>query len=245
MVYNTLNYWVCGLCPLPGILNTRKQSVSEAESIFVLRWRERETLCWVPYKELTSITVPRLALSKESNRVGATSPHLCTETSFFRNVLFSSTFNFWRWSESRNPVTLKCQCVLTEYSSQLQHTRSFEVCGNYCVGQEIVFRSTRVHRHFRFLHSFFLTRIELVIVLCLRLKCYLLLFGDCWDKTYATEIERCTLHHFLYPNLVWITHLTNITRIWEKFSTNWGEVDRVYVVDGKARTKEATKKTKT
>jgi hypothetical protein len=49
MEYNTQNYWVFGLCPSSGILETRKHNVSETGSVSVL------LLCRVPYKELTSI----------------------------------------------------------------------------------------------------------------------------------------------------------------------------------------------
>jgi hypothetical protein len=37
MVYNTQNYWVFGLCPSSGILETRKHNVSETGSVSVLR----------------------------------------------------------------------------------------------------------------------------------------------------------------------------------------------------------------
>jgi hypothetical protein len=33
VVYDTQNYWISGLCPLPGILNTRKHNVSETGSM--------------------------------------------------------------------------------------------------------------------------------------------------------------------------------------------------------------------
>jgi hypothetical protein len=38
LVYNTPNYWVLGLCPSSGILETRKHNVSETVSVAVLRW---------------------------------------------------------------------------------------------------------------------------------------------------------------------------------------------------------------
>jgi hypothetical protein len=38
MAYNTQNYWVFGLFPLPGILETRKHDVSETGSVSVFRW---------------------------------------------------------------------------------------------------------------------------------------------------------------------------------------------------------------
>jgi hypothetical protein len=39
-VYNTHNYWVFGLCPSCGILETRKHNVLETGSVSVLRWGE-------------------------------------------------------------------------------------------------------------------------------------------------------------------------------------------------------------
>jgi hypothetical protein len=38
MVYNSQNYWVFGLCPSFGILETRKHNDSETGSVSVLRW---------------------------------------------------------------------------------------------------------------------------------------------------------------------------------------------------------------
>jgi hypothetical protein len=37
MVYNSQNYWVCGLCPFSGIPNTRNCSVLETGSVSILR----------------------------------------------------------------------------------------------------------------------------------------------------------------------------------------------------------------
>jgi hypothetical protein len=37
MVYDTQNYWVFGLCPSSGILETRKRSVSETGPVSVFR----------------------------------------------------------------------------------------------------------------------------------------------------------------------------------------------------------------
>jgi hypothetical protein len=42
MEYNTQDYWVFGLCPSSGILDTRKHDVSETGSVPVLRWRRGE-----------------------------------------------------------------------------------------------------------------------------------------------------------------------------------------------------------
>jgi hypothetical protein len=43
MVYDTQNYWVSGLRPSSGILNTRKHNVSETGSVSILRWGEGDT----------------------------------------------------------------------------------------------------------------------------------------------------------------------------------------------------------
>jgi hypothetical protein len=40
---NTENRWVAGLCPSPGILNTRKHNVSETGYVSVFRWGDQET----------------------------------------------------------------------------------------------------------------------------------------------------------------------------------------------------------
>jgi hypothetical protein len=37
MAYNTQNYWVFGLCPSSGILETREHNVSETEPVYVVR----------------------------------------------------------------------------------------------------------------------------------------------------------------------------------------------------------------
>jgi hypothetical protein len=43
MVCNTQNYWIAGLCPSSGILNTRKHNVSETGSVSVVRSGEGGT----------------------------------------------------------------------------------------------------------------------------------------------------------------------------------------------------------
>jgi hypothetical protein len=69
----TQNYWVLGLCPSSGILETRKHNFSEIGSASVLRWGGWETP--------TMIQWLRLALSKGPNRVGVFQhPHLRTVT---------------------------------------------------------------------------------------------------------------------------------------------------------------------
>jgi hypothetical protein len=42
MVCNTQNYWAYGICPSFGILNARKQNVSETERVSILKLRERD-----------------------------------------------------------------------------------------------------------------------------------------------------------------------------------------------------------
>jgi hypothetical protein len=70
MVFSTQNYWVFGLYPSSGILETRKYDVSETGSVSVLRWRgektptqlgplERETEI-DPVSEMTSFLVSRI-----------------------------------------------------------------------------------------------------------------------------------------------------------------------------------------
>jgi hypothetical protein len=41
-------YWVLGLCPSSGILETRKHNLPETGSVSVLRWEGRHLLSWVP-----------------------------------------------------------------------------------------------------------------------------------------------------------------------------------------------------
>jgi hypothetical protein len=61
MVYNSQNYWVIGLCPSSGILETIKLNISETASVSVLRLRRRwHLLCWV----LTSV-------SEDGNKSGS------------------------------------------------------------------------------------------------------------------------------------------------------------------------------
>jgi hypothetical protein len=59
--YNTLNYWVFGLLPSSGIVETRKKLLGN----------------WISFQWL------RLALSKGPNGVGVFAPHLRTETDPF------------------------------------------------------------------------------------------------------------------------------------------------------------------
>jgi hypothetical protein len=63
------NYWVSGLCPSSGILNTRKHDVSETGSFSVLRQRERHLLSWVPQKELTLITKKKTPWSESASQL--------------------------------------------------------------------------------------------------------------------------------------------------------------------------------
>jgi hypothetical protein len=62
------NYCVFGPLPSSGILETRKNNVSETGSVSVLRWGGRHLLCWVPYKQVTQWLT--LVLSKRSNWIG-------------------------------------------------------------------------------------------------------------------------------------------------------------------------------
>jgi hypothetical protein len=78
MMYNTQNYWVFGLCPSSGILETRKHSISETGSVSVLRWGGKTPTLLGPLERAN--LKQSLALSKGPNRVGVFPPHLRTET---------------------------------------------------------------------------------------------------------------------------------------------------------------------
>jgi hypothetical protein len=79
MVYNTQNYWVFGLCPSSGFeIIRRKNTTFRKLDLFPSLGEGRHLLCWVPYKELTSITGRSRCLPspEEGNR------------SSFRNIVF-------------------------------------------------------------------------------------------------------------------------------------------------------------
>jgi hypothetical protein len=80
------NHWVSGLCPPSGILNTRKQNVSETID---------------PVTE-----VLKLALSKGLNIVGLLLSHEDWNRSTFLNVVFSCTHLEFRMEKVLNPVLL-------------------------------------------------------------------------------------------------------------------------------------------
>jgi hypothetical protein len=86
-------------CPSSGILETRKHNVSETGSVSVLSWGgETPTLLGL---------VERANHNHWGrNRVGVSPPHLRTETSSFRNVVFSSFLNTGWWTRSENLVIL-------------------------------------------------------------------------------------------------------------------------------------------
>jgi hypothetical protein len=109
MVYNAQNYCVLGLCPLSGILETRKHNVLETGSVSVLRWRGETPTQWL-----------RLALSKGPNRVGV-SLHLRTETDpVSETSYFSSNYlESGRWTNFENPVIL---CVIHLRQNPIEST---------------------------------------------------------------------------------------------------------------------------
>jgi hypothetical protein len=75
MVYNTQNHWISGLRPSSGFLNTRKNVVLETGS--VPSWGEK-------WRHLLG----SVARAKGPNRVGVSLPHLSTETSSSRKVVY-------------------------------------------------------------------------------------------------------------------------------------------------------------
>jgi hypothetical protein len=81
MVYNTQNYWIFGLCPSSGILETRKHNVSETGSVSVLRWREETPILLGPLE--------RANLNHWTSDVSSPSPEDGNRSSL-RNVVFSS-----------------------------------------------------------------------------------------------------------------------------------------------------------
>jgi hypothetical protein len=65
-----------GLCASSRIPNTRKLNVSDTRSVSVLRWGgRRHILCWVPYRELTSITGPQGSVPSRRKRSFSSSWH--------------------------------------------------------------------------------------------------------------------------------------------------------------------------
>jgi hypothetical protein len=101
MVYNTQNYWLSGLCPSSGILNTRKHNVPETGSGVQRLW---------------------LALSKGSNRVGVPLPSSEDgNRSIFRNGVFSSTVVPWFASTIRSGNVLVIKALA--YQSEFPHKK--------------------------------------------------------------------------------------------------------------------------
>jgi hypothetical protein len=103
IVYRT--QWLCGLCPSCRILNIRKLTDSESESVSILMWQPRATYSAGALKELTSITRTSdwgyLFLRATTVRV---SPflHLRMETDTVSKSLFSNIQNF---DDGQSPET--------------------------------------------------------------------------------------------------------------------------------------------
>jgi hypothetical protein len=97
------NHWVSRLCPLIGILNTRKTKRFGNWICFRLqvRWG-RHLLCWVLQKELTSITAP-----------------------VSENFCFLVTHNSGRWAKSRNQFILS---VMQKHHNPLDSTWEMTSC---------------------------------------------------------------------------------------------------------------------
>jgi hypothetical protein len=82
----TQNYWVTGLRPSPGILNTIKHEDLETGPVFFFRWGEGGTYSFWSQQ---SVSLPS---PEDGNRWS------------FRNVVLSSIQNSGRCTKSRNPV---------------------------------------------------------------------------------------------------------------------------------------------
>jgi hypothetical protein len=114
MVYNTRNYWVFGLHPSSGILkNTREHNVSETGFVSVLRWGERHLLCWVRYKELTSITGQTMSESESA----LFEPWLLLEDSARLHLVFTSL-------DFETIILLQSRVVSVESNPPTWRTRS-------------------------------------------------------------------------------------------------------------------------
>jgi hypothetical protein len=99
MVYNTQNYWVFGLFPSSGILETRKQDVSETGYVSVLR-------C----VNLTGVVQwLRLALSSGPTCVGVFPPTPEDgKKSSFRNVVFLEFLEYRMTEKVQKPSNSEC-----------------------------------------------------------------------------------------------------------------------------------------
>jgi hypothetical protein len=96
MVYTTQSYWVSGLCPSSGILNTGENKVLETGSVSILRWGVGTTHTLLGPLERANLS--RWAWTREQNVL---------QTCSFWNVVFSSVLNSGRWRKPRNPVILR------------------------------------------------------------------------------------------------------------------------------------------
>jgi hypothetical protein len=61
------NYWVSGLCPSPGSLNTRKHNVSETGSVFIFRWGGETPTQLVPLERATPQSVDQKSRRRRQN----------------------------------------------------------------------------------------------------------------------------------------------------------------------------------
>jgi hypothetical protein len=84
-MYTTQNFWTCGLRPSSGFITTRKHNIPKIGSISVFKGGEGDACSLGSLDKWL-----RLALSKETNRVGASLPLLEDGNRVsFRNVVFS------------------------------------------------------------------------------------------------------------------------------------------------------------
>lgn len=110
------SHWASGLRPLSGILNKYKIQHFRNSKFFQLHLeRGRHIICCVPYKKLTTVTVPKTV------HVSCLSPEDGNRCSC-RNVMPQLLRITRRWKQSQSPVILNI--VLHRYNSIKSTTAS-------------------------------------------------------------------------------------------------------------------------
>jgi hypothetical protein len=109
MVYNTRNWWVCGVCPLSRTPNNTKEYVSETGFVVVLMWGDA-TPTLLGSLELTDFShCLMLTLSKGANIAGSSPFKWGWKTSSFPYVMFFSVIeNIGQWTKFKSPIIPKC-----------------------------------------------------------------------------------------------------------------------------------------
>jgi hypothetical protein len=120
-IHPTQNYWVFGLCPLPSILETRKNSILETGSVSILRWGKTPTLL--------------------SPLEGANLNHWTRRWTKSKNAVILSIIH-----HHHNPLesTYSSHCYTYWNDFQMQWRsvmRLYSGCATYHAGRTVVFKS--------------------------------------------------------------------------------------------------------